>query len=79
MKHLSVPYLGLEDTTAIADISRKLDHVRQEIIEPAREHSRKPVQMREMIDGLLTRVGDPLDIIAASLEGGRNMDDGHRL
>ena len=35
MKHLSVPYLGLEDTTAIADISRKLDHVRQEIIDHA--------------------------------------------
>ena len=35
MKHLSVPYLGLEDTTAIADISKKLDHVRQEIIDHA--------------------------------------------
>ena len=35
MKHLSVPYLGLEDTTAIADISRKLDQVRQEIIDHA--------------------------------------------
>ena len=35
MKHLSVPYLGLEDTTAIADISKQLDHVRQEIIDHA--------------------------------------------
>ena len=35
MKHLSVPYLDIEDTTAIADISRKLDQVRQEIIDHA--------------------------------------------
>ena len=35
MKHLSVPYLGLEDSTSIAEISMKLDHVRQEIVDHA--------------------------------------------
>jgi hypothetical protein len=35
MKHLSVPYLDIEDTTAIGEISRKFDHVRQEIIDNA--------------------------------------------
>jgi hypothetical protein len=33
MKHFSVPYLDIEDNTAIGEISRKLDHVRQEIID----------------------------------------------
>jgi len=35
MKHLSVPYLDIEDSTSIAEISMKLDHVRQEIIDHA--------------------------------------------
>jgi|UniRef100_UPI00404A584E hypothetical protein len=35
MKHFSVPYLDIEDNTVIGEISRKLDHVGQEIIDNA--------------------------------------------